>query len=87
MNKMNSNRNKTYRLGGRHLSNTKNLIEYEKVNPRSKKLVKIIKRTCSICEGNKSQIFTEQMTRGESLKVLNALMVIDHLCQKQHGVI
>ena len=50
---------KTYRLGGRHYSNTNNKTEYEKVNPKTKKLVKIIKRTCSICGRKKSQIFTK----------------------------
>ena len=49
---------KTYCLRGRHMSNTDEIIEYEKVNPRTKKLVKIIKGTCSICGRNKSQIFT-----------------------------
>ena len=33
---------KTYCLGGRHYSKTDNIFEYEKVNPRTKKLVKII---------------------------------------------
>ena len=47
----------TYCLGGRHYSKTNNIIEYEKVNPRTKKLVKVIKGTCSICDRNKSQIF------------------------------
>ena len=46
-------------LEGRHYSNTNNIIEYEKVNPKTKKLVKIIKGTCSICGRNKSQIFTK----------------------------
>ena len=50
---------KTYCLGGRHYSNTKNIVEYEKVNPRTKKLVKIIKGICSNCGRNKSQIFTK----------------------------
>ena len=50
---------KTWCLGGRHFSNTNNIIEYEKVNPKTKKLVKIIKRTCSVCGQNKSQIFTK----------------------------
>ena len=50
---------KTYCLGGRHYSNTNNIIEYEKVNPKNKNLVKIIKGTCSICGRNKSQIFTK----------------------------
>ena len=50
---------KTYCLGGRHYSNSNNLVEYEKVNPRTKKLVKIIKGTCSICSRTKSQVFTK----------------------------
>ena len=50
---------KTWCVGGRHKSDTNNIIEYEKVNPRTKKLVKIIKVTCSICGRNKSQIFTK----------------------------
>ena len=49
---------KSYCLGGRHYSNTNNIIEYEKVNPKTKKLVKIIKGSCDICVRNKSQIFT-----------------------------
>ena len=50
---------KSYCLGGRHMSNTNNIVEYEQVNPRTKKLVKIIKGTCTICGRNKSQIFTK----------------------------
>ena len=50
---------KTYRLGGRHYSDTNNITQYEKVNPKTKKLVKVIKGTCSICSRNKSQIFTK----------------------------
>ena len=48
---------KTYCLGGRDYSNTKNITQYEKVNPRTKKLVKIIKGSCIICSCNESQIF------------------------------
>ena len=50
---------KIWCVGGRHKSNTNNIVEYEKVNPRTKKFVKIIKGTCSVCERNKSQIFTK----------------------------
>ena len=50
---------KTWCVGGRHHSNTNNITEYGKRNPRNKKLVKIIKGTCSICGRNKSQIFTK----------------------------
>ena len=48
---------KTWCLGGRHDSNTNNIIEYEKRKPKTKKLVKLIKGTCSVCGRNKSQIF------------------------------
>ena len=49
---------KTYFPGGRQYSDTNNIVVYENVNPRSKKLAKIIKGTCSICGRKKSQIFT-----------------------------
>ena len=48
---------KTWCVGERHKSNTNDIIEYEKVNPKTKKLVKVIKGTCTICGRNKSQIF------------------------------
>ena len=57
---------KTWCNGGRHYSNTVNENIFEKNNPRNKKLVKIIKGTCSICGRNKSQIFSKQMTRAKS---------------------
>ena len=44
--------------GRRHMSETINQNIYEKINPKTKKVVKIIKGTCSICNRNKSQIFT-----------------------------
>ena len=50
---------KTWCVGGRHYSDTVNKNVYEKFNPKTKKLVKIIKGTCSICGRNKSQTFTE----------------------------
>ena len=50
---------KTYCLGGLHMSNTNIIIEYEKVIPWNKKLVKIIKGTCSVFSRNKSQIFSK----------------------------
>ena len=49
----------SYCLGGRHYSQTLNQNVFEKVNPRTKKLVKNIKAICSICERNKSQIFAK----------------------------
>ena len=50
---------KTWCVGGRHYSNTRNIDEYEKFNPRTKKLVKVIKGICDICGRKKSQIFTK----------------------------
>ena len=56
---------KTWCVGGRHYSDTVNENIFENVNPRNKKLVKIIKGSCSNCGRNKSQIFTKKMTRGQ----------------------
>ena len=53
------NSKQPYCLGGRHFSQTVNYNVYEKMNPRTKKLVKIIKGTCSICGRNRSQNFTK----------------------------
>ena len=50
---------KTWCVGGKRYSNTNNITQYEKVNPRTKKPVKIIRGSCSICARNKSQIFTK----------------------------
>ena len=49
---------KTWCVGGKHYSNTNNITQYKKINPKTKKLVKIIKGQCDICNRNKSQIFT-----------------------------
>ena len=46
-------------VGGKHYSNTNNITQYEKVTPKTKKLVKIIKGKCTICNRNKSQICTK----------------------------
>ena len=59
MNKSSIQRTKSWCVGGKHKSDTKNIMEYEKVNPKTKKLIKIIKGTCSIRGRNKSQIFTK----------------------------
>ena len=50
---------KKWCVGGKHYSNTNNISEYEELNPRTKKLVKVTKGTCSNCGRNKSQIFTK----------------------------
>ena len=56
---LNSEMTKTWCIGGRHMSKTKNINEFEKLNPKTKKLVAIIKGSLSICGRNKSQIFTK----------------------------
>ena len=48
----------SYCLGGRHYSRTLNQGVYESVNPKTKKLFKIIKGTCTIFGRDQSQIFT-----------------------------
>ena len=53
------NSNQSYCSRGRHYSQTVNKKIFEKVNPKTKKLVKIIKGTCSICGRAKSQAFTK----------------------------
>ena len=50
---------KTWCVGGRYYSESINQNVYEKVNPKTKKLVKNIKSTCNICGRNKSQTFTK----------------------------
>ena len=46
-------------LGNRHFSQTVNKNVFEKLNPRTKKLVKNIKGKCSICGRSKSRFFTK----------------------------
>ena len=48
---------KKWCVGGRHYSNTNKFIELEKVNPKTKKLVKFLKGRYSVCSRNKPQIF------------------------------
>ena len=50
---------KTCCVGGKHYNNTNSLFQYEKVNPETQKLVKIIKGNCNVCARNKSQILTK----------------------------
>ena len=50
---------KTWCVGGKHYSYTNIMIQSEKRNPQTEKLVKIIKGSCSICGRDKSQIFTQ----------------------------
>ena len=53
------NSSQSYCLRGRHYSPTVTKKIFEKLNPKTKKLVKIIKGTCRICGRAKSQVFTK----------------------------
>ena len=46
-------------LVGDNNSQTVNQNIYEKVNPKTEKIVKTIKGTCNICSRTKSQTFTK----------------------------
>ena len=73
------NSKQSYCLGGRHNGPTVNQNVYEKVNPKTKKLVENFKGKCDICGRKKCQIFTKEMvtTRGESF-VKNAKCTQGH---------
>ena len=49
----------SYCVGGRHMSNSYDAVEYEKVNHKAKKIVKIKKRKCDICRRSKSHFCTK----------------------------
>ena len=49
----------TWCVGGKHYSNTNSITQYEKVNTRTKRFVKVKKGSCSVCGRKKSQIFTK----------------------------
>ena len=49
----------SYCIGGRHFSNTINEIKTEKVNPKTNKLIVVIRGKRSICNRNKSKILTK----------------------------
>ena len=51
-------KSQAYCVGGRHKSNTIDIIQYEQLNPKIPKLVKIIKGSCNNCGKNNSQNFT-----------------------------
>ena len=51
------NSNQSYCLGSRHFSQTVNQSVFDKVNPKTQKLGKKVKGTCSICVLRKSQSF------------------------------
>ena len=50
---------KIWCVGGRNYSKSNNQNVFEKINPKTKKLCKIIKGKFSVCGRNKSQSFTK----------------------------
>ena len=49
---------KTYCVGARHFSETLNEVRYYKINPRTKRVVLVIRGKCNICGRNKSRIYS-----------------------------
>ena len=76
---------KTWCVGGRRCSESINQIIFKKVNPKTETIDKIIKRTCSICARKKSQIFTKQMTGGESF-IKNAKRTHGHRSAESNSI-
>ena len=54
-----SYRTKTWCIGRRHYSESMSQNVFENLNPKTNKIVEVMKCTCNNCERNKSQIFTE----------------------------
>ena len=50
----------TWCVGGRQYSNINSITQYEKRNPKTKKLVKIIERKCDIRGRNKRSVFSKK---------------------------
>ena len=67
---------KTSRVDGRNHSETINQTVYEEINPKTDKLVKVIKGTCSSWGRNKSQTFT---------KFIMKRQVIEKRAKWKHG--
>ena len=79
---------KTWCVGGRHCSNTVNENVHEKLNPKTKKLVKIKKEiVLSAVVINHKFLLSKRHEEKILLKKRNVRKIIVHLCQTEHGVI
>ena len=57
-----SSQKQLYCVGRRHFFNANTINEYEKVNPKTNKVVKFRKRKCDLCGRNKTMKFSKEMT-------------------------
>ena len=79
---------KTCCVGGKHYIIIINRSVYEKLNPKPQKLVKVIKRTCSIVvDTNHKTLLSKWHEDKILLKKANAKIIIVLLCLMLHGVI
>ena len=60
---------KKWWVGGRYRSERKNPIVYEKVNPETNKMVKVITGFCCVCGSKKTQVFIRYITRGKGFQL------------------
>ena len=82
------NSKQPYCLGGRHFSQTVNENVYEKVNPETKKLLKIIIVTCSFAVViNHKFLLSKRLKDKILLKGANVKIIMVRLCQNQHELI
>ena len=78
---------KTWCVGGKQYSNTNNVIQYEKINPRTEKLVKIIKKiVVFVDETNLNFLLSKLLQEKILIKNENAKIDTVHPIQVQHGV-
>ena len=57
-----------YCVGGRHKSGTFDTIEYQKLNPKTRKVVRVKNVKSGICGCSKSKISTKQMPKGNDFE-------------------
>ena len=78
---------KTWCIGGRHYSNTFNTFEYGKLNPKTKKLVKLLEvNVVFMVVINVKFLLSKRLKEKILLKRENAKINTVHLCLIQHGV-
>ena len=72
----------------RYMSLTKNFIEYEKLNPKTRKFLDLKKDNVILLDGLNHDILQSKRRKDNILKkTVNAIMSIVALCQSPNGVI